>query len=148
MFISISSQFDTQSAPVGHRAVMLSTHCEIGIWEDIHKKPNGAALYEDLRQAAGNNLLTLARRVFPRLGKNALVYEIGTPRTYLKYTKRPGGEVGGVRLDKSNSNLFHTPHDIGIPGIRLAGDSTWPGVGTVACILGSKIVADQILQTI
>jgi hypothetical protein len=36
------------------------------------------------------------------------------------------------------------PHDIGVPGFWLVGDSTWPGLGTVACVLGSRIVAEKM----
>jgi hypothetical protein len=32
-----------------------------------------------------------------------------------------------------------------VPGFWLAGDTTWPGLGTVACALGSRIVAGKIL---
>ena len=38
------------------------------------------------------------------------------------------------------------PHDIGIEGLRMVGDSTWPGLGTVACVLGSRIAAEGIAQ--
>jgi hypothetical protein len=32
-----------------------------------------------------------------------------------------------------------------VPGFWLAGDTTWPGLGTVACVLGSRIVAEGVL---
>jgi hypothetical protein len=34
----------------------------------------------------------------------------------------------------------------GVPGFWLAGDTTWPGLGTVACVLGSRIVAEGVLR--
>ena len=37
------------------------------------------------------------------------------------------------------------PHDLGVPGFWLAGDTTWPGLGTVACVLGSRLVAEGVL---
>ena len=36
-------------------------------------------------------------------------------------------------------------HDLGPRGIWLAGDTTCPGLGTVACVLGSRIVADGVM---
>jgi len=86
----------------------------------------------------------LARKVYPKLGERAVVYEIGTPRTYGKYTGRRNGAVGGIRQTLSNSNFKAIPQDIGVKNFRLVGDSTWPGLGTVACMLGSRIVAEQI----
>ena len=50
-----------------------------------------------------------------------------------------------MRLNLRNSNQYAIPHDIGVPGFFLAGDTTWPGLGTVACVLGSRLVAEQVL---
>ena len=139
MFISVSSAGDLKSAPSGYRAVMLSTHCAIHEWEGLTDEA-----YKKKKNAIGDHLLNLARRVYPDLGKNAVIYEVGTPRTYHKYTGRPQGAVGGVRQTFENSNFNALPHNIGTRNFWLAGDSTWPGLGTVACILGSRIVADQV----
>ena len=35
MFVSVSAAGDTESAPPGHRAVMISTHCELDDWEGL-----------------------------------------------------------------------------------------------------------------
>jgi len=72
------------------------------------------------------------------------VYEIGTPHTYQKFTKRPSGEVGGLKQTLLNTNQNAIPLDINIPGVYLVGDGVWPGLGTVACVLGSRIVAEAI----
>jgi phytoene dehydrogenase-like protein len=77
-----------------------------------------------------------------------VVYETATPRTYERFTRRPRGAVGGVRLTLANSNQHAVPHDIGVPGFWLAGDTTWPGLGTVACVLGSRLVAEGILASL
>src|SRR5262249_22959504 len=85
-FISISASGDLKSAPEGHRAVMISTHCDLGS--------------PDLREP----LLEAARRVYPRLGANPVVFDSGTPATYEKYTGRPGGAVGGFKQSLANAN--------------------------------------------
>jgi phytoene dehydrogenase-like protein len=72
------------------------------------------------------------------------VYETATPRTYERFTRRPRGAVGGVRQTLDNSNQHALPYDIGVPGFWLAGDTTWPGLGTVACVLGSRLIAEAI----
>lgn len=141
MFISVSSPGDIKSAPEGYRAVMLSTHCNIEDWKDLSLEE-----YQKKKNEIGNHLLLLARKVYPNLGKASLVYEVGTPHTYSKYTGRPNGAVGGVRQNLKNSNFNALPHNVGIKNFGIVGDSTWPGLGTVACILGSKIVAKQIMQ--
>lgn len=143
MFVSVSDEGDAASAPPGCRAVMISTHCELQSWAGL-----AAAEYQSRKTAMGRRLIALARRVYPRLGERAIVCETATPRTYERFTSRPQGAVGGVRQTLANANQRAVPHDIGVPGFWLAGDTTWPGLGTVACVLGSRIVSEGILARI
>lgn len=139
MFISTSAPGDTASAPLGWRAVMLSTHCDLDEWESLSE-----AEHEARKAAIGQQLVRVARRVYPTLGERAQVLEVGTPRAYARYTGRYRGAVGGVRLTLRNSNQWAVPYDLGVRGFWLAGDTTWPGLGTVACVLGSRHVADGV----
>jgi phytoene dehydrogenase-like protein len=141
MFISVSASGDTDSAPQGYRSVMISTHCELDTWQNL-----SADAYEAKKQAIGNRLVHYAHRVYPHLGEGAVIYEIGTPRTYERFTQRVLGAVGGVRQTLRNANQNALPHDGGLAGFWLVGDSTWPGLGTVACVLGSRIVAEDVLS--
>jgi C-3',4' desaturase CrtD len=139
MFISVSAAEDTLSAPPGHRAVMISTHCRLEEWEGLDAED-----YARRKATAGDRLVELARRVYPELGGRALVYEVATPRTYERFTRRPRGAVGGVRQTLANANQHAVPHDVGVPGFWLVGDTTWPGLGTVAGVLGSRLVAERV----
>jgi phytoene dehydrogenase-like protein len=139
MFISASAADDLESAPPGHRAVMISTHCQLPEWQGL-----SADEYAQKKNAIGRRLLTLARRVHPELGTRAVIMRVGTPLTYERFTRRPRGAVGGVRQTLANSNQRALPHDVGPPGFWMVGDSTWPGLGTVACVLGSRIVASAL----
>jgi C-3',4' desaturase CrtD len=141
MFISVSAPGDTESAPAGYRAVMISTHCDLDPWKSLPDP-----LYRAQKQAIGDCLVEFARRVYPHLGENALVFEIGTPRTYERYTGRPDGAVGGIRQTLHNANQQAIPYHSGIDGLWLVGDTTWPGLGTVACVLGSRLVAEEVIQ--
>ncbi len=142
MFVSVSAADDIESAPLGYRAVMISTHCDLSTWEHLSD-----AEYEAHKRALGDCLIGYARRVYPQLGERASVCEIATPHTYEHFTSRPRGAVGGARQTRFNSNQFAVPHDIGVPGFWLAGDTTFPGLGTVACVLGSRIVAQNVLRS-
>jgi C-3',4' desaturase CrtD len=141
MFISVSAPGDTVSAPVGYRAVMISTHCDLREWCGLTEPA-----YRVQKQAIGDCLVEYARRVYPRLGARAVVYDIGTPRTYETYTGRPKGAVGGVRQTLANTNQQAIPYDSGMAGFWLVGDTTWPGLGTVACVLGSRLVAEEVMH--
>jgi phytoene dehydrogenase-like protein len=139
MFVSVSAAGDRLSAPTGHRAVMISTHTELSTWEELESDE-----YAQRKKEIGERLIGYARRVYPTLGDRAVVMDVGTPRTYARFANRPYGAVGGAHQRLGNSNQFAIPHDLGGPGLWLVGDSTWPGLGTVACVLGSRIVADGI----
>jgi C-3',4' desaturase CrtD len=142
MFVSVSAVGDTDSAPTGYRAVMISTHCELEPWEGLAPE-----LYQARKRELGERLTTLASRVYPELGRNAVLCEVATPRTFERFTGRPRGAVGGVRQTLANTNQHAIPHNVGVPGYWLVGDSTWPGLGTVACCLGSRLVAEGVLAT-
>jgi phytoene dehydrogenase-like protein len=140
MFISISAKDDELSAPPGFRAVMISTHTNIAEWRDLNRFD-----YDAAKRAAEQRLIGFARRVYPRLGSNAIVVETGTPRAYAKFARRPDGAVGGVRMNMRNSNQWAMPCDIGDSGIYFAGDYTWPGLGSVACLLSSRIAVEKLI---
>jgi phytoene dehydrogenase-like protein len=140
MFVSVSAPGDTDSAPPGYRAVMISTHCDLEAWEALDTEA-----YCSRKAHIGEQLVKWARRVYPDLGHGAVVWEVATPRTYERFTGRPRGAVAGVRQTLLNSNQRAVPQDIGVPGFWLAGDTTWPGLGTVACVLGSRLVAEDVL---
>src|SRR5436309_2613663 len=111
MFVSVSAPGDTESAPPGHRAVMISTHCDLDEWEGLSPEE-----YRIRKADLGERLVRLARRVYPELGRDAVVREVATPRTYERFTGRPRGAVGGVRQTLANANQNAVPHDVGVPG--------------------------------
>ncbi len=140
MFISVSSPGDTVCAPASYRTVMISTHCELKEWEGLSE-----AEYRVRKLRLTELLLNHSRRVYPRLGESAVVCELATPRTFERFTSRPRGAVGGFRQCLSNTNQRAVPHASGVPGFWLVGDTTWPGLGTVACVHASRIVAEGVL---
>lgn len=137
MFISVSDKDDHISAPQGFRAVMISTHCELAVWQNLSEKE-----YQIKKQSIGLSLIKNARKVYPNLGQNPLVYEIGTPLTYQKFTNRIYGSVGGFKQTGKNTNLHAVPQDIGIENFWLTGDNTWPGLGTVAGLISGRIASE------
>ena len=142
MFISVSAPGDTASAPAGFRTVMISTHSALEQWESLTLHE-----YQDLKRSVAERLVSFARRVYPELGQQAVVYEVGTPLTYQRFNLRPRGAVGGIHQALHNANQHAIPHNSGVAGFWLVGDTTWPGLGTVACILGSRIVAEQVIHS-
>lgn len=141
MFVTVSDPRDTVCAPEGYRAVLLTTHCDVEPWLDLDD-----AAYRRKKQELGERLVAGARTVYPDLATEPVVYEVGTPVTYERFTDRPRGAIGGYRQTLENTNQRAVPQDIGVNGFYLAGDTTWPGLGTVACVKGSQIAADHVLN--
>jgi C-3',4' desaturase CrtD len=137
MFISISAKDDSVSAPIGFRSVMISTHCELSEWQNLSETE-----YKNKKQNIGQKLIETARKIYPKLGENAVIYEVGTPLTYQKFTQRTNGSVGGFKQTLKNSNFNAVPQDIGIKNFWLAGDNTWPGLGTVAGLISGRIASE------
>ncbi len=141
MFISISAEEDTLSAPEGFRSVMISTHCELDEWKFLNHYEYRAA-----KKSITKKLITYARRVYPALGETYKVLETGTPRTYKLFTDRFGGSIGGARLSMQNANQRAVPYDLATPGLWMVGDTTWPGLGTVACVIGASHVSEGVME--
>jgi phytoene dehydrogenase-like protein len=141
MFVSVSAAGDLVSAPDGHRAVMISTHTALRDWAGLD-----AEEYGQRKKEIGERLVAYARRVYPSLGDRAVVFDVGTPRAYERFAFRPDGAVGGVHLTPRNANQFAIPHDLGGRGVWMVGDTTWPGLGTVACALASRHAAEGIMR--
>ena len=69
MFISVSAPGDTASAPAGFRTVMISTHSALEQWESLTLHE-----YQDQKRSVGARLVSFARRVYPALGQQVVVY--------------------------------------------------------------------------
>jgi hypothetical protein len=139
MFVSVSAAGDTVSAPPGHRAVMISTHTALADWTGL-----GEAEYACARRTSESASSSTRGGSIPPWA---------TGRSWS--TSAPPG-VRAVRLparwrgrwstsDTAQQQPVRRPAlTVGGRGLWLVGDSTWPGLGTVACVLGSRIVADGV----
>lgn len=143
MFISTSAPEDELSAPKGYRSVVISTHSAIQNWQTLDRESYASRIV-----AIGFRLIENAKAIYPTLHDAPRLVEIGGPRAYARFARRPLGAVGGVRQTMQNSNQNAIPQDIGFPGFLIGGDYTWPGVGTPACVLGSRIIARKLLRSL
>lgn len=135
LFCSISGSDETERAPEGYATMTVSTH--VGQGDKSQKK------IEEVQQRMREGLARLA----PEWGED-IQYEVsGSPRTFERFTGRPGGFVGGVprRAGLGNyKDLF--PKSVG-EGLYLVGDSVFPGQSTLATALGGHRVAHTILRS-
>lgn len=139
VFASISGAADTGRAPGGERTMTVSTH--VGLTRlagtGLVKE---RALIEEIQARMRATLLRLA----PEWGR--VTFErTASPRTFERFTRRPGGAVGGLprRAGWSHYREWLRPVEP-LPGLFLVGDSGFPGQSTLAAATGGVRVAERV----
>jgi C-3',4' desaturase CrtD len=143
IFISLSPEWDTSRAPLGHRAVTVTTHTDVSTWWTLFQTNRNA--YVERKQEYTERLLTAIDAYIPGFRSSISLALDGTPITYEYYTGRQWGLVGGF----PQSSLFTARGArTGIPNLRLVGDSIFPGQSTAGVTLGAMRVAKDVLSTL
>ena len=141
VFISMANPADSSRAPVGHRAITLSTHTEVAPWWQLRHSDKAA--YIARREAYTERLLIAAETALPNLRQAINLCLPGTPVTFDFFTRRPSGMVGGF----AQKSLFQARGpSTGIANLWLVGDSIFPGQSTAGVTLGGLRVATRVLR--
>ena len=140
IFLSFSPGWDTTRAPVGKRALTISTHTELAPWWEIHEADKLA--YEARKAEYTERILASAERVLPGLRKAAELILPGTPVTFQRFTRRAWGWVGGF----PQTNLLRAWSPRLDSNIWMVGDSIFPGQSVPAVSLGGLRVAHTLLS--
>ncbi|MEO8540591.1 MAG: hypothetical protein ABI577_12705, partial [bacterium] len=109
-------------------SVSVSRHVDPNIW-----KSNSNA-YEATRRNLEQEMLTDVEKVIPDVRARVLLLRSATPRTFERYTSRPGGFVGGI-VQRRSVVALRAPGHRPRRGLYLAGDHVFPGQGTVGTAL-------------
>lgn len=112
-----------------HRwSISVSTHTRAETWWD------NSPAQQCRRRALEERLLESVERVIPDVRDRVILQRSATPRTFQRFTGRPGGYVGGLIQRPSNAAFFATSRRPA-KGLFLAGDHVFPGQGTVGVAL-------------
>lgn len=139
VFVSVSPGWDGGRAPAGKRAVTLTTHTVLAPWWELLAEDREAYVFR--KASYQDRLLAAGELAIPGLRRGLDVVFAGTPVTYSFYTGRMRGWVGGIpqtRLGDSFAPRISA-------GLRLVGDSVFPGQSTLAVALSSLRVASGLL---
>jgi phytoene dehydrogenase-like protein len=142
VFVSISPDWDPNRAPEGKRAVTISTHTAPAAWWRLFESDVQA--YSDRKAEWTRRVLRTAERALPGLGDASQLMLPGTPVTFQRFTRRPGGWVGGY----PQTSLLRTRPPRVAPGLWMVGDSVFPGQSTAAVALGGLRVARGVLDDV
>jgi C-3',4' desaturase CrtD len=139
VFVSLSPADEAGRAPAGHRAATLSTHTAVGPWWAAREA--SPAAYEERKAEYAERLLAAAERALPGLRAAVRLALPGTPITFERFTRRPGGMVGGF---PQTSLLTARGPGTGLPNVWLTGDSVFPGQSTAGVTLSGMRVARAV----
>lgn len=128
LLISISPQWDRSRAPQGKRAITVSTHVAAESW--LHYDQN---TYQREKAAMTKRLLDQVERALPGIRQGIEVQLAGTPRTWQAFTLRRG--VGGFPQTVQHANFAAPSHRSDLAGLLLAGDTVFPGQGTLGATI-------------
>ena len=140
VFLSLSPAGQADRAPLGRRALTISTHTQLGEWWHLFENDRDA--YESRKQAYAEKMLAQAEKALPGLRESADLVLPGSPVTFQRFTRRHAGWVGGF----PQTNLFQAWGPRVMPGLWMVGDSIFPGQSTAAVALGGLRVAKSILM--
>jgi phytoene dehydrogenase-like protein len=138
VFVSLSARGDVARAPEGFRAVTVSTHTRVEPWWTIARER-----YDAVREEVAD---AIVERIASHSGLGTpqeAVRLTGTPRTFVRYTHRAKGRVGG--LPSTFGTVLHARSPVTpFSNFYLVGDTVYPGQGIPAVVLGALNVASRI----
>jgi prolycopene isomerase len=125
-------------APPGKSVLVLHAYSDIARW------PKDRAGYEARKAEAGDQLITLAERVFPGLRAHIVVREMITPVSLAAFTLQHDGIPYG--WDFTVRQGMRLPNPTAIDGLYLAGSWTNPGHGVGTAQISGYQAARLILD--
>ncbi len=141
VLVSLSPPDDEAYGPPHCRIVTLSTHTRPSGWQGLDHEA-----YQ-VRKQHYRHLLTKALvRALPDAGSALVHAEFASPQSFLRYTRRTAGAVGGPPVSRFNSNFLAVGCDVFGPGVWLVGDSVFPGQGTMATVMSAIRVVERITR--
>ncbi|MFN2322078.1 MAG: phytoene desaturase family protein [Trueperaceae bacterium] len=138
LLISVSPAWDRARAPEGKRAITVSTHVDASRWMALAADPQS---YAAAKAAFTERLLDRVEVALPRVRDGIEVLHAGTPRTFHRYTRRADGAVGGLPQTLAHANFAAPSHRTDVPGLFLAGDTVFPGQGTLGVAISGFVAA-------
>tara|TARA_Y100001968_G_scaffold21904_1_gene17312 strand:+ start:1301 stop:2818 length:1518 start_codon:yes stop_codon:yes gene_type:complete len=141
IFISISLDGDGR-APLGKATLIASVFADIDDWSGLNPQD-----YKLKKKKIFGIILHELNAYFDFAPQDWLHQELSTPRSFLKWTGRPNGIVGGLGQNPYNFGLFGLPSRTPMKGFWLCGDSIYPGEGTAGVSQSALMACKQLIAT-
>ena len=141
IFISISSENDGR-APCGQATFIASIFCKTDDWFSISTNE-----YNEKKKYILTQIIEILNEYFGLQFEDWLHSELATPKSFLKWTGRPAGIVGGLGQYPFSSGLFGLSSRTPFKGFWLCGDSIHPGEGTAGVTQSALMACRQLIAS-
>lgn len=142
VFVSISLPNDTEKAPLGCRTITVSTHTLASDWQGLSSQE-----YQTQKEYVSSEILQLLKQELLGLQECTMLHsQAGSSQTWEEYTGRYKGYVGGIP-HTTNKPIFTLPRNqTPFSGLFAIGDTSFPGQGTPAVMLGAWNSVQRIIN--
>ena len=140
LFISISMA-DDQRAPVGMATLIASIFVDIDQWSNLDSQS-----YISKKNIVSKQIITIINNQLHLPETSWIHQELSTPRSFERWTGRPGGIVGGLGQHPSRFGPFGLPSRTPLKGLWLCGDSIYPGEGTAGVSQSAMMAVRQLME--
>jgi len=141
LFISISME-DDQRAPVGMATLIASIFVDIDKWSNLDSQD-----YAHQKNIVAKQIIDIINNQF-NLSETVWTHqEFSTPRSFERWTGRPGGIVGGLGQHPSQFGPFGLASRTPLNGLWICGDSIYPGEGTAGVSQSAMMVVRQLMKS-
>ena len=141
LFISISLEHD-ERAPTGMATLIASVFVDIDQWSNLDSQS-----YINKKKIFSQQIITILNKKFDLLETSWTHKELSTPRSFERWTGRPGGIVGGLGQHPSQFGPFGLPSRTPLKGLWLCGDSIYPGEGTAGVSQSAMMAVRQLMES-
>ncbi len=131
LFISLSDPEDRSRAPKGWQTVTISTHA---LPEDFPNERNET--YKEMKGQILNEVSVILKNYFEDIEETKFE-SVGTPLTFVKYTHRFKGRVGGIPHSVNNLPWNWPKNITPLANFYHMGDTSFPGQGIVGVVQAS-----------
>ena len=136
-FVSLSHPDDKVRTINDRQVVTISTHTKSSVWSGLESSD-----YKNKKNQTKDFILTILKEKFQLQDTDLENVFTGSPKSFIKYTNRFNGLVGGIPHSLKRNPLDFLIAKSPIENFYMLGDTQFPGQGIAAVVLGSQNLVD------
>ena len=136
-FVSLSHPDDHLRSVNGRQVVTVSTHTKTSQWMNLSKED-----YQKKKNECAQFILESLKEKFSLKDEDLKNIFSGSPKTFIKYTHRYNGLVGGIPHSLKRNPLDFLIAKSPLPNFYMLGDTQYPGQGIAAVVMGAQNLSE------